>query len=452
MRFLLINKSTTAASRAAASAARDAHNKLKLLSKNNALNDAITEHAVNNNITSKAWGQHCSPDCGCVLRFELELSNNNNLSPVLLSTTETVATATYHAKRVMVTKAKHSAVNDENTTSSSSSSSSPPSSKSTLRPLLTSEHSSKPQRPILTSCNCTTLHELAQQVVNYLPGRTLQQLRNETELGVVGTRSSMAFRHTVLRENVLPALSEKKGRSSWKKFGEISSTEQQQQQQQQQQQSEERNNNSSGGGILEMNTTQRYGHCFDLVEDSFLSMIHERAMPRRKDDKIHAFSPTMGGYFRMYSPSGRQQKHRRHVPSHHSLDEDDIAAGHTASRRNGSFATQGGNWLQQQTSPSSYFLFGDESSNSKSSYSDGMLSLFVDYAKEVLFGNDDNNAATATAAAGGPVMVENTSRPSNYLQLLDMYGNTHSDHGEEKEDEPYDDWLDYVDMQSQGQS
>lgn len=430
MRFLL-NSATAAANRAAA---RDAK---KLLSKNNAHKNAITEDAVNN-ITGKAWGQHCSPDCGCVLRFELQLSNNN-LSPAL-STTETVAAATYHAKRVMVTKAKHSSENDEHRTSSSSS---PSSSTTTLRPLLTSEHSSKRQRPILTSCNCTTLHELAQQVVNHLPGRTLQQLRNETELGVVGTRSSMAFRHTVLRENVLPALSEKNSRS-WKKFGEMSSKEQQQQQQQ----SEDRNN-SSGDGMQEMNSTQRYGHCFDLVEDSFLSMIHERAIPPRKDDKVHAFSPTMGGYFRMYSPSGRhQQKQQRHVPSQYSLDDDDIPA--AATRRNDSpLASQSGNWLQ--TSPSSYFLFGDESSNSSSKssyYSDGMLSLFIDYAKETIFGVD-NNATTATASSA---MMENRSRrPSNYLELLDLYGDTHSDHGE-KEEEPYDDWLDYVDTQSQGQS
>lgn len=420
MRFLL-NSTTAAANRAAA---RDAKT---LLSKNNAYN-AIPEHAVNN-IKGKAWGQHCSPDCGCVLRFEVQLSNNN-LSPVL-STTETVATATYHAKRVMVTKAKHSSANDENRTSSSSSSIT-----TTLRPLLTSEHSSKRRRPILTSCNCTILHELAQQVVHHLPGRTLQQLRNETELGVVGTRSSIAFRHTVLREKVLPALVQKQGRS-WKKCGEIMWSKKQEQRQQQ---SEDRIN-SSGDGILEMNSTQRYGHCFDLVEDSFLSMIHERAIPPRKDDKVHSFSPTMGGYFRMYSPSGRlQEKQRRHVPSQHSLDEDDIPA----MRRNDSLASQSGNWLQ--TSPSSYFLFGDEGSNSKSSYSDGMLSLFIDYAKETIFGRD--NSATVAAASA---MVENRSRPKNYLELLDMYGDTHSDLGE-KEEEPYDDWLDYVDTQWHGQS
>eukprot|EP00986_Skeletonema_menzelii_P018787 scaffold26714_cov160-Skeletonema_menzelii.AAC.4 len=416
MRFLLKS------SRAAASAARDAN---KLLSTNNAHN-AATEHAAAN-ITGKAWGQHCSPDCGCVLRFELELSNNH-VSPAL-STTETVAAATYHAKRVMVTKATHSSQNDENRTSSSSS--------STLKPLLTSEPSSTSQRPILTPCTCTTLHELAQQVVSHLPGRTMQQLRNDIELGVVGSRSSMAFRHTVLRENVLPALSEKKDRS-WKKFGEMSTKVEQQ--------PNEDVNNINGGGIHEMNSTQQHGRCFDLVEDSFLSMIHERAMPPRKDDKVHAYSPTMGGYFRMYSPSGRQQQKQQRVPSQHSSDEDEIDnTGYTAMmRRNDSLSSQsGGDWLQK--SPSSYFLFGDDSSSTKSSYSDGMLSLFVDYAKESIFGRGDNVTAATSA------VVENGSRPNTYLQLLDMYGGNHSEHVE-KEEEPYDDWLDYVDTQSQGQS
>ena len=423
MRFLL--KSSTAASRAAASAARDAN---KFLSKNNAHN----KHAATNNITGKAWGQHCSPDCGCVLRFELQLSNEHVSSPSL-SATETVAAASYHAKRVMVTKASgHSSENDENRTSSSK-----------LKPLLTSEPSSTSQRPILTSCTCTTLHELAQQVVDHLPGRTLQQLRNDTELGVVGTRSSTAFRHTVLRENVLPALEETKGRLSWKKLDEMSSKAKQLQQQ-------DNGNNSSGGGIHEMNTTQQHGRCFDLVEDSFLSMIHERAMPPRKDDKVHAYSPTMGGYFRMYSPSGRQQQQKqRRVPSPHSSDEDEIIdTGYaTTMRKNDSLSSQsGGDWLQK--SPSSYFLFGDDSSTTKSNYSDGMISLFIDYAKESIFGRGDDNLTAATS----PATVKNgSSRPSNYLDLLDMYGDNHSEHVG-KEEEPYDDWLDYVDTQWQGQS
>jgi hypothetical protein len=36
-------------------------------------------------------------------------------------------------------------------------------------------------------------------------GKTLAQIRNEMDMGVVGPGSTVAFPHTVLRENVLPA-------------------------------------------------------------------------------------------------------------------------------------------------------------------------------------------------------------------------------------------------------
>ena len=450
MRFLL--KSNAALRSRAASAAAIRNTNKEVLSqtkKNNA-------HNANTSITGRAWGQQCSPDCGCVLRFELQLSNNH-ISPEL-STTETVASATYHAKRVMVTKSTNHQQRQgeiDNTSSSSS--------NNLLRPLLTSEHASKPQRPILTTCTCNTLHELAQQVVNHLPGKTLQQLRNETELnGVVGTRTSMAFRHTVLSENILPLISSKtkNGRSSsWKnKFG-----------------VEQKQDNNNNSGVQEMNTTERYGHCYDLVEDSLLSMIYERSISPRKDDKIHAYSPTMGGSFHLYSPSRRQQhKHRLLQQQQHDVMSDDEENDTTARGGGGNALRRqdSSNWLQQ-TSPSSYFLFGDDnypnnkSSSSSNYYSDGLFSLFVDYAKESIFGRDDNNdveAAATTAYQAGAEAVGNggsSSRPSDYLQLLDMYGDNHSDHENEynhqddddDDDEPLDDWLDYVDtMQSaQGQ-
>ncbi len=72
-----------------------------------------------------------------------------------------------------------------------------------MRPL-TTQHASR-LRPILTSCTCPTLHHLAQRVVDHLRGKTLAQIRNEMGMGVVGPRSTVAFRHTVLRENMLPA-------------------------------------------------------------------------------------------------------------------------------------------------------------------------------------------------------------------------------------------------------
>jgi hypothetical protein len=73
-----------------------------------------------------------------------------------------------------------------------------------LRPL-TTQHISRPQ-PILTSCTCPTLHHTAQHAVDHLLGKTLVQIRNGMDMGVVGPRSLVAFCHMVLRENVLPAI------------------------------------------------------------------------------------------------------------------------------------------------------------------------------------------------------------------------------------------------------
>ncbi len=41
--------------------------------------------------------------------------------------------------------------------------------------------------------------------MDYLRGKTLVQMRNKMDMGVVGPRSLVAFCHMVLRENVLPA-------------------------------------------------------------------------------------------------------------------------------------------------------------------------------------------------------------------------------------------------------
>jgi hypothetical protein len=70
---------------------------------------------------------------------------------------------------------------------------------------LTTQHSSCPQ-PILTSCTCPTLHHITRHEVDHLRGKTLVQIRNAMDMGVVGPRSLVAFCHMVLRENVLPAI------------------------------------------------------------------------------------------------------------------------------------------------------------------------------------------------------------------------------------------------------
>jgi hypothetical protein len=49
------------------------------------------------------------------------------------------------------------------------------------------------------------VHHLAQRAVDHLRGKTLAQIKNKMDMGVVGPRSTVTIPHTVLRENVLPS-------------------------------------------------------------------------------------------------------------------------------------------------------------------------------------------------------------------------------------------------------
>lgn len=319
--------------------------------------------------------------------------------------------ASYDAKRVMITAHK-----------------SPGSGDVHLKPL-TTHHSSGSRKPILTSCTCPTLHHLARQAIDHLPGKTLAQIRNEMDTGVTGSRSSVAFRHTVLRENVMPAIS-LAGRA---KFGIAKSA--------------SSASEASTSGAEEMNSTERHGHCYDLVEDSLLSMINER-MPRSRyaendGTKAAAWSPTLGGYFRVYDPAGRNNADA--VADDMTIDQDesgeseenDLSARHEAS-----------DWRRR--SPSSFFLFGGDHNSSSS-----LTGIFLQHAKESinsrLFGDESKVAAGRTDHE----KPEEEQRPAtDYLQLLDLYGDemTAGNRREEKEISAVDDWVYYVDQMETGQT
>lgn len=104
----------------------------------------------------KAWGQQCSPQCGCVIRFETTIDHSSQ--KILSSSVHTI-----------------SILKDSNN-----------------KPVMTSRN-----RPMFQNCNCNTLNQLGKQVAEYLPNKKLQDIRNMTEFE--GVRSSMAFRHAVLR-------------------------------------------------------------------------------------------------------------------------------------------------------------------------------------------------------------------------------------------------------------
>ena len=192
MRFLLHPRTTTAAVRIASSSSSSKSNPII----SSALDTSVTVTVGPTTTTTaaaaaaartqskpstRAWGQQCSPNCGCVVRLEATLD----------SATQTFQTASYTAKRIVTTK----------TTTSSSSSSSSQQQQQRLQPVLTTKG-----RPMLQACDCQTVHYLAQAVVRHLTTSSnplrLDQIKNR--LAFSSHRSSAAFRRTVLKAQDLP--------------------------------------------------------------------------------------------------------------------------------------------------------------------------------------------------------------------------------------------------------
>jgi len=120
----------------------------------------------------QTWGQQCSPNCGCALRFNADIDTKNQ---------NRIATVTYHAKTVI-------------TTASTSTDG-----KTILQPLLTqSGDAGGKGRPMLKECSCSTLHVLAKSITEELTRLTLSQAQNQLEFS--GMRSSTAFRYSVLKK------------------------------------------------------------------------------------------------------------------------------------------------------------------------------------------------------------------------------------------------------------
>lgn len=332
---------------------------------------------------SKAYAQRCSPNCGCVIRFEATLSPPSDGA----SASPRVVSAAYHTRRILAKSHENSRGNVMR-----------------LQPLLTSRASPESERPVMTTCSCQTLHLLAEQAVNHMNGRTMAQLQNDS--ASVTARSSIALRHTILRENVLPRI-------------------------------EERNNKELGLGkarpdrildgeqptaIESINEIERRGHCYDLVEDALLALVHER-MPRpRRDGEAERYSPTLGGTFRMYS---RQLRNEPPVDDTERIDDDDVIRHDDAAFR------RVGDW-QRASSPSSYFLFGDESASPPS-----LLELTKESISLRLLGLSDG---------GGTDARREERPPGTYLELFDMYSDDVID-GKGEESDSYNDWVDFIDNQ-----
>lgn len=165
MRFLLNNS-------ARRSVARQSNGETKSLLKNStkilkSTRDTEPKVANTNDNLSKSWGQRCSPSCGCVLRFETETDER-----------QYIVGCNYVAKSVVAT------IDKKNSGS------------------LTPVHTTRLNKPMFQECECQSLHTLAKLVTSYLPNKRWDHILCMNEFK--STRSSIAFRHTVLSEHDLP--------------------------------------------------------------------------------------------------------------------------------------------------------------------------------------------------------------------------------------------------------
>lgn len=135
----------------------------------NSYND---EHVESEQV--KAWGQHCSPNCGCAVRFEATIDHSTNQ----------ILSASYEAKTVITHF--QSADGDRESTY--------------LKPLLADSRRDKKNngKPLMKSCQCKTLHGLSQRITEVLPQYSLQQAQNQLEY--TGNRSSAAFRYIAMKK------------------------------------------------------------------------------------------------------------------------------------------------------------------------------------------------------------------------------------------------------------
>lgn len=202
----------------------------------------------------QAWGQQCSPNCGCTVRFETTIDPTDHYQ---------ITSASYHAKTI-VSKRVHVTekfpIQYENGFKTLGSFSTRNSS-SFLQPIFTqppgmntgtltkyvstqqeretdraSSSCDTHSRPLLKPCHCKTLHLLAKTIVNVLPQYTLSQAQNQLEFS--GSRSSSAFRYTVLKNLDL--------------IGDDAAT---------------------TYNTLDINNISQ-GHCYDLVEDALMACLH----------------------------------------------------------------------------------------------------------------------------------------------------------------------------------
>ena len=162
----------------------------------------LLQNASNNNGSSssatKKWGQQCGLTCGCVVRFDLELDQNDR-----------VIMAEYTAKKILTTtipipiipkfsnlKDMHHKKNNSRSAGTTGDSKQHQEQPSPPPPQVRPVFTNRTKRLQYVSCNCSTLHALCSKSIQYFINRPIYQLVNAHEFQ--SARSSHAFRDTIL--------------------------------------------------------------------------------------------------------------------------------------------------------------------------------------------------------------------------------------------------------------
>lgn len=130
----------------------------------------------------RAWGQQCSVNCGCVVRFEASIRHDSLIESV-----------SYVAKQVLTTRTLTSPAKAAKSVAETDASS------GHLEPLLTTKG-----RPMFQECRCETVHSLSSLIVEELNRTRLPWSTAKNWLEFSSTRSSDSFRTTVLQTHGLP--------------------------------------------------------------------------------------------------------------------------------------------------------------------------------------------------------------------------------------------------------
>jgi hypothetical protein len=154
----------------------------------------------------KAWGQQCSPHCGCTVRFEATIDPKD--SNKIVFATYDAKTVVTHVQQVQMQNGQVSHLlspvrtlsNDDSTKSAGGARRSA-------------------SRPLTKQCKCNTLHSLAHTITEILPNYSLSQAQNQLEYA--GIRSSPEFRYSALKH--LDLIQNNKDTSEDKKKNEVSS-------------------------------------------------------------------------------------------------------------------------------------------------------------------------------------------------------------------------------------